>query len=503
MDGVVPPPILEARAISKSFPGVQALLEVDFTCRAGVVHALVGENGAGKSTLAGIFSGDLEPDSGELRISGKPVRFKDPHAAIRAGIAAAYQERSLLPYRSVAENVFLGHEPARRGVIHRQHLRDRTIEILESLGLGEIAVDQPAGLLSSAQMQIVEIAKAVAHDARVLIMDEPSAVLAGAEFERLVTLIRSLASGGVSIVYISHRLSEIETIADEVTVLRDGAVVSKDPIANISRDQMIRRMVGRGLRTAFPSRHSKPGEPVLEVVKLRLPGIGPDGLSFVVHAGEILGLAGLMGSGRSRLARAVIGLEPHRTGDVKVKGTTVPPRGARAASRRGLVMTPEDRIHMGLVLDLSVEANISLAVLGDVSRGGLLNRRKESALGLRMIQHLSIRTTGPQQVARELSGGNQQKVVLSKWLATEPTAIILDEPFRGVDVGAKAEIYSIVRSLADSGAAILLISSELPELLGLADRILVMRDGDISGELSYQEATEEAVMALAVAESNP
>ena len=399
--------------------------------------------------------------------------------------------------------MFLGHEPAWGGVVRRKELRDRTLEIMNSLGLGEIPVDQLVGRLSSAQQQIVEIAKAVAHDARVLIMDEPSAVLAGAEFERLVVLIRRLAKRGVSILYISHRLSEIEVIADEVTVLRDGVVVSTDPISNVTRDEIIRRMVGRGLGEAFPSKQAEPGDPLLEVSGLELPGVGPDGISFVVRAREILGVAGLMGSGRSRLARALVGLEPATSGIVRLKGKRVSERGARAAARQGLVLTPEDRVAMGLVLDLSVEANISLAVLRGISRRGVLSRRKERALGLEMIQGLSIRTTGPRQVVRQLSGGNQQKVVLSKWLATEPTVIILDEPFRGVDVGAKAEIYAIVRSLADAGAAIILISSELPELLGLSDRVLVMRDGDVAGELSHEDATEEGVMFLAVSGSKP
>jgi ABC-type sugar transport system ATPase subunit len=465
------PPLLEAYRINKSFGGIHALRSVDLTCHAGQVQALVGENGAGKSTLTAVLAGVHQPEEGEIRMNGEEVRFTSPRDALARGIAVVYQEFTLLPHLSVAENIFLGHEPARGSVVRHRELRERAAALLDQLGMGRLPLTAPVRRLSVAQQQVVEIAKALAHNARLLIMDEPSAVLAGAEFEHLADLIKRLASRGVSIIYISHRLDEVEAVADQVTVLRDGQVVVSAPAGQLSRDDIVRSMVGRTLDEAFPVR----------------------------RADEVVGVGGLVGSGRSRLARALVGLE-RAPGTVKIRGRPFRHRSVRAAAGRGLVLIPEDRKGAGLVLDLPIAANVSLPVLGRVSNSSVLSRQAETSLAQDTIRTLGIRASGPDQRVRQLSGGNQQKVVLGKWLAADPAVLLLDEPLRGVDVGAKEEIYGIIRDLADQGSAILVISSELPELLGLSDRILVMRDGRVAGELSREQASEEAVMALAIGE---
>ena len=493
------PPLLEAYGISKSFGGIHALRSVDLTCHAGQVQALVGENGAGKSTLTAVLAGVHQPDEGEIRMQGEMVRFASPRDALARGIAVVYQEFTLLPHLSVAENIFLGHEPARGSVVRHRELRERAGALLEQLGMGRLPLTAPVRRLSVAQQQVVEIAKALSHNARLLIMDEPSAVLAGAEFEHLADLIKRLAGRGVSIVYISHRLDEVEAVADQVTVLRDGKVVVSAPAGQLRRDDIVRSMVGRTLDEAFPVRRAEVGEPVLEVERLLLPGTEPDGINLTVRAGEVVGVGGLVGSGRSRLARALVGLE-RAPGTVKIRGRPFRHRSVRAAAGRGLVLIPEDRKGAGLVLDLPIAANVSLPVLGRVSSGSVLSRQAETSLAQDTIRTLGIRASSPDQRVRQLSGGNQQKVVLGKWLAADPAVLLLDEPLRGVDVGAKEEIYGIIRDLADQGSAILVISSELPELLGLSDRILVMRDGRVAGELSREQASEEAVMALAIGE---
>lgn len=494
------PPLLEARGISKAYPGVRALDGVDLVLWAGRVHALVGENGAGKSTLVGILGGVHLPDEGEILLHGQLVTFDSPNAALAAGIAVVYQELSLLPHLTVAENILLGHEPNRHGIISTRPLRARAAELLTSLGMEQLSVDTLVRQLSIAQRQVVEVAKALAHDVQILVMDEPSAVLAGAELERLFELLDSLRNRGVSIVYISHRLSELDRIGDAVTVLRDGQRVLSAPAQGLTRAQLVESMVGRPVDETFGERESKPGDIALEVDGLLLPGTEPDGLSLHVRRGEIVGVAGLMGSGRSRLARALIGLEPTAGGDIRVAGQRLHGRGPREAARAGLVLVPEDRKQLGLMLDFTLRANVSLPVLGRVSRVGVLQRRLEQRLALRTIDALGIRTSGPDQTTRHLSGGNQQKTVIGKWLATEPSVLVLDEPLRGVDVGAKTEIYSLIQQLAEEGAAILLISSELPEILGLSDRILVMHEGRIAGSLDADAATEAAILALAIGE---
>lgn len=493
-------PLLVARGISKAFPGVQALEDVDLVCRRGRIQALLGENGAGKSTLTAVLTGVIQPDEGDILLEGRPVAFSQPREALRCGVAAVHQEFTLLPHRTVAENVFLGHEPSRRGLVRRNELTERAAELLRGLGIKDPPVNTPVRRLSVAQQQVVEIAKALAHDAKVLFMDEPSAVLAGAELERLFEIISGLADRGVSIVYISHRLAEVDQIADEVVVLRDGRLVAAGPKYDFPRAEIVRRMVGRSLEETFPQRTSPLGEPLLEVKNLLLPGTEPDGLNLHVRAGEIVGVAGMVGSGRSRLGRALVGLGAPSSGSVEIRGEQVSPLTLRKAMSHGVVYIPEDRKTSGLVLDLSVAANVSLPVLSELTRFGVLSRRLETTLAHDTIDRLGIRVSGPLQPTRQLSGGNQQKVVLGKWLAAEPQVLILDEPLRGVDVGAKAEIYAIIRDLAEAGAGILFISSELPEILGLSDRIVVMSEGRIVGELDRDDATEERILELAIGE---
>jgi ribose transport system ATP-binding protein len=495
-------PLIRAEAIVKSFPGVKALDGVDFECRAGRVHALVGENGAGKSTLAKIVAGYHQPDDGRLFLDGDEVMFSSPRDALDAGIAMVYQEFTLLPHLTVTDNIWIGHEPASRGLLKAGEMTDRARELLGELGMANLPLSAPARRLSVAQQQIVEIAKALAYGARLLLMDEPSAVLGGSELERLYEVIQRLVDRGVGIVYVSHRLAEIEALADDVTVMRDGCVIWSGPAQETNRSQMVRHMVGRSLDETFPERRGEIGDVVLEVKRLMLPGTEPDGISFTVRAGEILGIAGMVGSGRSRVARALVGVEHASAGSIEINDKELSRVTPRLAAENGLVLLPEDRKGMGLVLDFTVSQNVSLPNLDEVSSNGVISRDREESLAKESIENLSIRASGPRQRARQLSGGNQQKVVLGKWLAANPSVFLLDEPLRGVDVGAKAEIYRLIRDLADNGAGIILISSELPEILGLCDRIIVMRDGRVAGELDASDATEEGILSMAVQEKS-
>lgn len=491
-------PLVRAEGIVKSFPGVKALSGVNFECRGRRVHAIVGENGAGKSTLAKILAGLYQPDEGRIFVKGEEVAFESPRDALEAGIAMVYQEFTLLPHLSVTDNIWLGHEPAMRGMLNEKEMKKRAFEILTGLGMPDPPLTTPARRLSVAQQQIVEIAKALAYDPSLLLMDEPSAVLGGDELERLYEVINNLIERDVGLVYVSHRLAEIEALADDVTVMRDGCVVWSGPAAGTNRPEMVRHMVGRSLDETFPQRKAELGGTVLEVDKLLLPGTEPEGISFQVNSGEILGVAGMVGSGRSRLARVLTGLEPFMGGSIKLQGSQLTKSSPRAAARNGLVLLPEDRKQMGLVLDFSLAQNVSLPHLRQISSAGVISGDQEDKMARDAIEDLSIRASGTGQSARELSGGNQQKVVLGKWLAANPAVLVLDEPLRGVDVGAKAEIYRLIRDLADHGAAIVLISSELPEVLGLSDRIIVMRDGRVAGEVAASEASEEAILSLAV-----
>jgi ABC-type sugar transport system ATPase subunit len=487
--------LLELRGITKAFPGVVALSHVDFDLRKGEVHALIGENGAGKSTLIKIGSGVLPADAGEIFLEGRPVSIPNPRVARALGIAAIHQERALFPDLSVLENLFMGRQPHRFGLLHWRRMREEAHRVLEILQVS-LDLDIPAGHLSAAQQQIVEIARALLQEARVLIMDEPTAPLTQRDVHILFQIVRQLKSRGVGIIYISHRLEEVFEVADRVTVLRDGYRILTADVSSVTREDLIRAMVGRVLDTLFPKEPSGIGPPVLEVRNLtKLPVLRD--VSFTVHRGEIVGLGGLVGSGRTTLAQAVFGVSPPDSGDILVDGARVTIRSPAEAARLGLAYIPEDRQQHGLVLPFPVGENLSLAILHRIARWGFVQPDEEEFLAKGLIAQLDIRPPSSRIAASALSGGNQQKVVVGKWLATKPKVLLMDEPTRGIDVGAKAEIHRLMSALAREGMGILLISSELPELLGMCDRILVMHRGRIVGSLVRGEATQERVMALA------
>jgi len=488
--------ILEMNAITKTYPGVRALDEVTFHVREGEVHALVGENGAGKSTLMKILAGAEQADHGEIRLGGQPVQIPSPLRAMELGISIIYQEFNLVPYLSVAENIFLGREPRLPlGFIKWSQMVSEAQAILQRLGtnLNPRATVQS---LSVAQQQMVEIAKAISVRAKIIAMDEPSATLTEHELENLFNLIRSLKEQGVSIIYISHRLEEIFEIADRVTVLRDGQVVGTNHVHEVDRQAIIRMMVGRELKEKFPKRPVEFGPEALRVEHLSRDGVLHD-ISFSVRRGEILGIAGLVGAGRTELARAIFGADRRDSGAIYVHGQWVRIRHPAEAIKHGLGLMTEDRKLQGLILGMVVRENNTLANLRAVSTLGFVNRRAEARATQGYVESLSIRTPSIEQVVRNLSGGNQQKVVLAKWLFTNSDILIFDEPTRGIDVGAKVEIYELMNELVAQGKAILMISSELPEVLGLSDRILVMHDGAVAGILNREEASQEKIMHLA------
>jgi rhamnose transport system ATP-binding protein len=483
--------ILELRGIEKRFGGVHALRQVSFDLRPGEVHALVGENGAGKSTLIKVLAGAHRPDAGTILLDGKPVTFASPRMAQSAGIATIYQETSLYPDLSVLENLFMGHQPTTFGALNWSQMQKAAQQLFERLDL-ELPLRARLGDLGKARAQLVEIAKALLQDARILILDEPTAALTTKDADALLETVRGLRERGVAMIYISHRLEEVTTIADRVTVIRDGEVVGHALRGEVTQDWMISRMVGRTMDTLYP-RHVRPaGEPLLEVRHLSRQGVLED-INLTVHEGEVVGLAGLVGSGRTELARAIFGIDPYDHGSITVQGQPVP-RHPRGAAQRGVAMIPEDRGRQGLVLPFSIRENLSLTVL---DFGRLLNPKRENALAREFIEKLDIRPAIATLAASALSGGNQQKIVIGKWLATKPKLLILDEPTQGVDVGAKAEIHRVIDALVQEGLGILLISSELLEVLGMADRILVMHRGRIAGELP-RGTSEEDVMRLAV-----
>jgi ABC-type sugar transport system ATPase subunit/ribose/xylose/arabinose/galactoside ABC-type transport system permease subunit len=506
--------LLDMRDITKSFPGVRALKGVAFNCIKGEVHALVGENGAGKSTLMKVLAGAYQPDSGAILLRGQPVELRDPHVAQELGISTIYQEFNLLPYMSVAENITLGREP--HGRLGRLYVGERDGMAQDALAPLDARIDvrQPVYRLSVAQQQLVEIAKALSRNAELIIMDEPSAALTGTELERLLEIIAALKARGVTVIYVSHRLEEIFRIADRVTVLRDGANVGTLPVAEASEAQIIRMMVGRDLGQMFPPRGQPPGEVVLDVRGLTTADGHVQDASLQLRAGEIVGIAGLVGSGRTELARAIFGADPVARGEVVLRGQRLTHASPARSIASGLGFVTEDRKAEGLVLGLSVRENVALPSLDERQRAGFVRDDLERAVAAASIADLQIRTPSADQPVQYLSGGNQQKTVLAKWLAIGrsedggaqrpraengrgPAVILFDEPTRGIDVGAKAEIYALMRELANQGKAILMISSELPEVLGMSDRVLVMRDGHLVGELPAGEATEEKVMTLA------
>ncbi|HEY1721228.1 MAG TPA: sugar ABC transporter ATP-binding protein [Magnetospirillaceae bacterium] len=486
-------PILELDKIEKSFPGVRALKGVSFDVYSAEVHALLGENGAGKSSLIKVVSGVYQPDTGTMSVDGKPVRFANPIEAQRAGIATIYQELLLFPELTVAENIFMGHAPRKRyGGIDWRTMQNKARELLASLDIHDLDVTRIIGTLSVGNRQRVEIAKALSHNARILIMDEPTAALTERDVERLFSIVRLLRQRGVGIVYISHRMEEIFILSDRVTVLRDGEKIKTMNTADTNRDELVQHMVGRRLDALFPKLPAKIGEPVLEVRNLIHKPQTRD-ISLTLRAGEILGLAGLVGSGRTELAQVLFGITPAESGEIKVNGKSETIASPVAAKHLGIAYVPEDRGIQGLVRPMKIRENVSMAVLKDMKRGWFLDRAAELDLANKSMKRFDIRASGIEQVVNKLSGGNQQKVVLGKWLAAGPKVLILDEPTRGIDVGAKSEIHRLMSELAQQGMAILLISSELPEIMGMSDRILVMREGRIAAEFQRAQATQEAI----------
>ncbi|MER5651313.1 sugar ABC transporter ATP-binding protein [Streptosporangium sp. NPDC002524] len=491
-------PLLLMRGIVKQFPGVRALDGVDLEVLPGEVHCLLGQNGAGKSTLIKTLAGAHQPDEGTITLNGEEVRLSSPIAAIRLGISTIYQELDLVDGLSVAENVFLGHEPSRMGFVGRSEAARATRELLARLGHAEIRPSVEVGRLSPAAKQVVSMARALSHDTRLIIMDEPSAALAHDEVGNLFRIIRELTAQGVAVVYISHRLEEIREIGDRVTVLKDGRTVAVGlPAKETPTSQVVSLMTGRNVEYVFPPRRAEPvaGDEVLRVENLTVPGVVSD-VSFSVRAGEIVGLAGLVGSGRSEIIEAVYGARRF-SGQVVLEGKTVRRGGGTTgAVRLGMGLAPEERKAQALLLDQSVSRNISLASLGRYSRLGWMDRRREAADAREMVQALDIRPSDPERPIKTLSGGNQQKAVLARWLLNNRKLLLLDEPTRGVDVGARAELYALVRRLADEGIGVLLVSSEVPEVLGLADRVLVLREGRVIREAGAGELDEHAVLDM-------
>ncbi len=487
-------PLLEVRDVSKSFAGVQALDHVDFAVLSGEIHALVGENGAGKSTLVKMFAGAYVPDSGAIVVDGASYSALTPQTARKAGIAVVHQEFNLLMDMTVAENVFLGALPKGRFGLSPAKAVRRARELLDRLG-SDLDPRRYVSELSVVEQQLVEIAKALAADARIIIMDEPSTVLSPEELIVLYGVLHRLRQEGRSIIYISHRLSEVFELAQRVTVLKDGRFVSSDVTSEVTEDELIRRMVGRPVNELFPHRTSAPGAPALEVIGLEVAKKLFD-ISLTVRAGEIVGLAGLGGSGRTTLARALVGLERVSSGTITLEGAQLP-HSPGACARAGLVMVPEDRKAHGIVAGHSVTDNLSLPSLGRFASLSVLSPRRQDEMAKRLVERFGVRPARPKVAIENLSGGNQQKVVLAKWFDMSPKVVVLDEPTRGVDVGAKSEIYSIIEELSGTGVGVLMASSDLTELLGTCDRIIVLREGAVAADLPRSEATEESILRAA------
>ena len=494
----VPTPLLRARRIVKVFPGVRALDGVDLEVRAGEVHCLLGQNGAGKSTLIKTLAGDHRPDEGELEFDGRTVELDSPVSALRLGIATIYQELDLVDGLSAAENIFLGHESSRFGFTRPSGAYASARELLARLGHPEIDPATPVADLAPAAKQIISMARALSYSARLIIMDEPSAALAQDETDNLFRIVRDVTSQGVAVIYISHRLEEIRAIGDRVTVLKDGATVATGlPAKTTPTSQLVSLMTGRNVEHVFPAKPSRHAfenrETVLSVSNLTSKGIFSD-VSLTVRAGEIVGIAGLVGSGRSEILEAIYGARPS-TGTVLFEGKSFR-GGPDEAVRLGLGFAPEERKAQGLLLDQSVGDNITVSSLGKLSRFGWVNRAAAARESDRLIKELEIRPANQRRVIRTLSGGNQQKAVIARWLIETRKLLLLDEPTRGVDIGARAEIYAVIRALAESGVSVLLVSSEVPEVLGLADRVLVIREGHVIRTAPAEELDEHAVLDL-------
>ncbi|MET7992719.1 sugar ABC transporter ATP-binding protein [Amycolatopsis sp. NPDC005232] len=490
-------PLLEVRGVTKSFGAVAAVAGASFPLYAGEAHALVGENGAGKSTIVKMLAGVHRPDQGELLLDGREAEFSSPADAKAAGIAVIYQEPTLFPDLTVAENIVMGRHPrGRLGMIDRAAIRAEAERLFERLGV-RIDPNRPARGLSIADQQIVEIAKALSADARVLIMDEPTAALSLVEVERLFSVARALRDEGAAIMFISHRFEEIVDLCQRVTIMRDGRHVSTDAMEDVTVDEMVRRMVGRDLDALFPKQDVEPGAVVLEVDGLTREGVFRD-VSFEVRAGEIVAFAGLVGAGRSEVVQAVFGVDERDAGVVRLNGKKLKPHSPRASMAAGMALVPEDRRQQGLVMDLSIERNVTLPRARALSKLGLLLGPGERREALRWTERLRTKYGRLGDAVGTLSGGNQQKVVLAKWLSMAPRVLIVDEPTRGIDVGTKAEVHRLMSSLAAEGVAVVMVSSELPEVLGMADRVLVMREGRIVAEIPRAEADENSVMFAAM-----
>jgi ABC-type sugar transport system ATPase subunit len=491
--------LIELTGVSKSFGPVKVLKDVGFDVQPGEVHALLGENGAGKSTLIKIMAGVISADSGEMKVDGKPVKFTSPREAAAHGIATVYQELLLFPELTVAENIYLGHAPKTKwGGLDWSAMRAGARALLDSLDSPDLDVDVLVGKLSVANRQRVEIAKALSQDAKLVIMDEPTAALADADAKRLMAVVKRLRDRGVGIAYVSHRLPEIFALADRVTVLRDGAYVGTRAISEVTEADLVSMMVGRAIDHLFPKVDVPRGDVILQVKDLGYRDV-VQGISFDLHAGEILGIAGLVGAGRTELALTIFGITPATAGEIRIDGKPVTIKSPGEARGLGIAYIPEDRGLQGLIRPQTVRENVSLAIIDRIANAMVVDRGKELTLAKDAIARFGIRTRGPEQRVRQLSGGNQQKVVLAKWVATEPRVLIMDEPTRGIDVGAKAEIHALMSKLAAQGLAVLMISSELPEVLGMSDRVLVMRGGRIVGAFARAEATPDVVGAAMTA----
>jgi len=492
---------LRAEGISKAFPGVQALDRVDFEAYAGEVMALVGENGAGKSTLVKILSGVYKRDSGRIYFEGKRVEIQDPYHAQLMGISTIHQELMVTPNQTVAQNIFLGREIRRRGIlgalgfVDKREMERRAKELLERVG-ADIPPDELVKNLSVAQRQLVEIAKALSFKAKVIIMDEPTSALGPEEVEKLFEVIKQLKEQGIAIVFISHRLEEVFRIADRITILRDGKLVGYMSREEATPDKVIYLMVNRPIGDMFRKEEVVRGEPILEVKNLSSDVV--KNVSFTLYKGEILGIAGLVGSGRTELVRLIFGADPKKSGEILIEGKRVEINSPEDAVKLGIGLVPEDRQNQGLILKMSVRENIGITIIKKILKFlNFVDKIKLTRISEDFVRRLNIKTPSVFEKVLYLSGGNQQKVVLSKWLASEPKILILDEPTRGIDVGAKAEIHAIMSQLAKSGISIIMISSEMPEVLAMSDRILVMSEGKIVAEVPRREATQEKIMAYA------
>ena len=489
-------PLLEVRGLCKQFPGVRALHEVSLELHEAEVLAIIGENGAGKSTLMKILAGVQPADSGSYHLDGKPVHFLNVRDAMAAGVALIHQELNLAANLDLAANIFLGREPNKLGLVDDNNIRVAASEYLERVGLN-LPTDTIVGNLTIGKQQLVEIAKALSCDARVLIMDEPTSSLSQRETETLFEVVHDLREQGISVIYISHRLGEVKELADRVTVFRDGENAGDLGKDEIDHDAMVRLMVGRDLSEFYDRKIHAPGDVALELERVISPAYPDREISLQICAGEIVGIAGLVGAGRTELLHTIFGITPALDGNMKIGGKAIRPQSARDAIAAGMALAPEDRKLHGLVLPMSVRENASLASLRRDQNKGLLNFEAEHKVAEEAVEQLQIKTPNLDQVARFLSGGNQQKTVLGKWLALKPRLLMLDEPTRGIDVGAKREIYQLMEKLAGEGIAILFVSSEMEEILGMADRALVMHEGGIAGELNRNELSEEAIMQLA------